>query len=158
MRKSGLYDTIFWVALGMFVCVYAYMKLGIGKFNAPGSGLMPFLLGLLFSLLALYKLVTRILRHGKSEEGTEEEKEAEQQGTVYKKVILVVVAMFAYALLLEPLGFLLITFLWMGFVCKGLGKMGWEVTILIAIITTFSSYLLFQHYLGVRFPRGFFGF
>ena len=51
---------LFWVALGIFVSTYAYIKLGIGKFNAPGSGLMPFLLGILFGLLALYKLVISI--------------------------------------------------------------------------------------------------
>ena len=154
MRKNGLYDTIFWVVLGAFVSVYAYVKLGIGKFNAPGSGLMPFLLGLLFGLLALYKLVTRILRHGEeSEEKPEDGEKADQQGTVYKKVILVVVALFGYAILIEPLGFILTTFLTMTLLFRSAGFKRWSLAAAGSAGVVLITYFLFT-YLGVRFPAG----
>ena len=153
MRKSGLYDTIFWVALGTFVSLYAYVKLGIGKLNAPGSGLMPFLLGLLFGLLALYKLVTRILRQGGSEEKLKEREEADQQGTIYKKVILVVVALFAYAILIEPLGFILTTFFTMTLLFRSAGFKRWSLAAAYSAGVVLITYFLFT-YLGVRFPPG----
>ena len=36
MKKFQLFVTIFWVVLGLFVSVYAYVKLDIGKFHPPG--------------------------------------------------------------------------------------------------------------------------
>ncbi len=153
MRKDGLYDTIFWVVLGAFVSVYAYVKLGIGKFSAPGSGLMPFILGVLFGLLALYKLVTRILRHGESEEKPKEREETDQQGTIYKKVILVVVALFAYAILIEPLGFILTTFFTMTLLFRSAGFKRWSLAVAYSAGVVLITYFLFT-YLGVRFPPG----
>ena len=153
MSRNGLYDTIFWIALGAFVSAFAYIKLGIGKLNAPGSGLMPFLLGLLFGLLALYKLVTRILQHGEGEEKPKEEEEAEQHGVVYKKVILVVVALFAYAILIEPLGFILTTFLTMTLLFRSAGFKQWGLALAYSAGVVLITYFLFT-YLGVRFPPG----
>jgi len=153
MRKDGLYDTIFWVALGAFVSVYAYVKLGIGKFSAPGSGLMPFILGVLFGLLALYRLVTRILRQGESEEKPKKREEADQQGTIYKKVILVVVALFAYAILIEPLGFILTTFFTMTLLFRSAGFKKWSLAAAYSAGVVLITYFLFT-YLGVRFPPG----
>jgi putative tricarboxylic transport membrane protein len=153
MRKDGLYDTIFWVALGAFVSLYASVKLGIGKFSAPGPGLMPFLLGLLFGLLALYKLVTRILRHEEPQEKPKEEKGEDQQETVYKKVIMVVAALFAYAILLEPLGFLPTTFLTMTLLFRSAGFKRWSLAAAYSAGVVLITYFLFT-YLGVRFPPG----
>jgi putative tricarboxylic transport membrane protein len=153
MRKSGLYDTIFWVALGTFVSLYAYVKLGIGKLNAPGSGLMPFLLGLLFGLLALYKLVTRILKHTEPEEKPTEEKEDDEQKTIYKKVIMVVAALFAYAILLEPLGFIFTTFFTMTLLFRSAGFKRWGLAAAYSAGVVVITYFLFT-YLGVRFPPG----
>jgi len=143
----------FWVALGVFVSTFAYIKLGIGKLNAPGPGLMPFLLGLLFGFLALYKLVTRILRHGESEEKPKEEEEAGLHGIVYKKVILVVVALFAYAILIEPLGFILTTFLTMTLLFRSAGFKRWSLAVAYSAGVVLITYFLFT-YLGVRFPPG----
>jgi putative tricarboxylic transport membrane protein len=152
MRKSGFYIAIFWVVLGIFVSVYAYTKLGIGKFNAPGPGLMPFLLGIVFSLLALYKLIAALLGRRESEE-TKEEGEADQHKTVYKKLILVVVAMFAYALLLEPLGFLPTTFITMVLLFRSAGFKRWIIAVTYSGVVVLITYFLFT-YLGVRFPPG----
>jgi len=76
-------------------------------------------------------------------------------GTQWGKMISVLLSLIAYGFLLELMGFLLITFLWMVFMCRGIGKIGGKTTVLIAVITTSSCYLLFEYYLGIRFPRGF---
>jgi putative tricarboxylic transport membrane protein len=153
IRKSDLYATVFWIALGAFVSVWACVKLGIGKFSAPGPGLMPFLLGLLFGLLALYKLVTRMLRHREPEERPKEEEEADHHGVVYKKVVLVVTALFAYAILLEPLGFLPTTFLTMTLLFRSAGFKRWSLAVAYSAGVVLITYFLFT-YLGVRFPPG----
>jgi putative tricarboxylic transport membrane protein len=135
------------------VSVYSCVKLGIGKLNAPGPGLMPFLLGFLFGLLALYKLVTRILRHTQPEERSKEEKEADRDGIAYKKVILVTGALFVYAILLEPLGFILTTFLTMTLLFRSAGFKQWGFAVACSAGVVLITYFLFT-YLGVRFPPG----
>jgi hypothetical protein len=156
MRKSGLYTMLFWVALGIFVSTYAYIKLGIGKFNAPGSGLMPFLLGILFGLLALYKLVMVLLKHGEPEEQqkkAEEEEGAEKTPKLYRKLALIVGALFAYAILIEPLGFILTTFLTMTLLFISAGFKRWGLAVAYSAGVVLITYFLFT-YLGVRFPPG----
>ena len=151
MRKRDLYVVIFWIALGMFISVWAYVKLGIGKLNTPGPGLMPFLLGLLFILLALFAMI-RVLR-GAEQQNTSKEEKSDQHETVYKKVILVVVALFAYAILLEPLGFILTTFLTMTLLFRSAGFERWIIAATYSGVVVLITYFLFT-YLGVRFPPG----
>jgi putative tricarboxylic transport membrane protein len=153
MRKSSLYTMVFWVALGAFVSVWSYVKLGIGRFNAPGSGLMPFLLGVLFGLLALYKLVMALLKHGEPEELPKEGERAEQSPTLYRKLALVVGALFAYAILIEPLGFLPTTFLTMTLLFRSAGFKRWSLAAAYSAGVVLITYFLFT-YLGVRFPPG----
>lgn len=151
MKKHDFYAAIFWIALGIFVSIYAYAKLGIGTLNAPGPGLMPFILGILFSILALFALI-RILRRRGQQNRTKED-ESDQHETVYKKVILVVVALFAYALLLEPLGFILTTFLTMTLLFRSAGFKRWIIAAAYSGVVVLITYFLFT-YLGVRFPPG----
>jgi putative tricarboxylic transport membrane protein len=153
MKRNSLYTMIFWVALGVFVSVWSYVKLGIGKFNTPGSGLMPFLLGILFSLLALYKLIMALLKRGESEELPREEEEAEQSPKLYRKLALVVLGLFAYAILIEPLGFLPTTFLTMTLLFKSSGFKRWSLAATYSAGVVLITYFLFT-YLGVRFPPG----
>jgi len=150
MKKYDLYAVIFWIAFGMFMSVYAYVKLGIGKLNTPGSGLFPFLLGLLFTLLAIPALL-RILKQ--REQQDEPKEESGPHETVYGKVVLVVVALFAYAILLEPLGFILTTFFTMILLFRSAGFKRWVVATGYAAIVVLITYFLFT-YLGVRFPPG----
>ena len=153
MRKRDLIAVVFWVALGLFVSIWSYAKLGIGKFNAPGSGLFPFALGILFTVLALYRLLMRALpASGESAEVSAQE-ESNEGGVRYKKLIFVMVAMFGYALLLEPLGFLITTFLAMTILFQSAGVSRWSRAALYAVIVVLITYFLFT-YLGVRFPPG----
>ena len=152
MRKRDLYIVVFWIAFGVFISVWAYLKLGIGKLNAPGSGLMPFLLGLLFSLLSLCALI-RLIRHKDQNGITKQEKKRGSREIVYGKVALAVAALFAYALLLEPLGFILTTFLTMTLLFWSAGVKKWVISGAYSGAVVAITYFLFT-YLGVRFPPG----
>lgn len=151
MKKGELYAAVFWIAFGLFISIYAYVKLGIGKLNTPGSGLFPFSLGLLFSILAVPALI-RILRQ-REQKGKPEEKEPDRGETVYGKVILVIVTLFAYAILLEPLGFILTTFFVMTLLFRSAGFKRWIIAITYSGVVVLITYFLFT-YLGVRFPPG----
>ncbi len=151
MRKRDLYIVIFWITFGMFISIWAFVKLSIGKLNAPGPGLVPFILGILFTLLAVFAMI-RILRKKGQVNGLKEDG-SDQHETIYKKVILVIVALFAYAILLEPLGFILTTFLTMTLLFRSAGIKRWVIAAVYSGIVVLITYFLFT-YLGVRFPPG----
>jgi len=153
MRKRDILVVVFWVALGLFVTIWSYAKLGIGKLNTPGSGLMPFVLGLLFTVLALYRLIRRALPSSAEEVEVSSPEESGEQGVDYKKLVYAMAAMFAFAILIEPLGFIITTFLTMLVLFRSSGYSRWSVAALYAAIIVLITYLLFT-YLGTRFPPG----
>jgi hypothetical protein len=155
MKKYQLFVTIFWIALGLFISVYSYTKLNIGKLDSPGAGMMPFLLGIIFSGLAIYKLIASSMRNDVSEELPKEtdKKPAEESKIHFNKPVLIVAALFAYALLLEPLGFIPTTFLTMTILFRSAGFKKWHIAAICSGIVVIITYFLFT-YLGVRFPAG----
>jgi putative tricarboxylic transport membrane protein len=148
MKKYQLCAAVFWVALGLFVSFYSY-RLGLGSITNPGPGLYPFCLGIVFLAIALIVLTQIVIKAG------EHETEKEKQPANLSKVIAVLVVLFAYALLLEVLGYQLTTFAALAVLFRigGLKKviqiLGYSAAIVII------TYLLFT-YLGVQFPPGVF--
>jgi hypothetical protein len=66
---------------------------------------------------------------------------------------LSIVSLIVYALLMEFIGFNLMTLAWMIFTCRWIGKLRWRTTILISVLTVVGTYVL-SYYLGIRFPLG----
>ena len=63
-------------------------------------------------------------------------------------------ALFAYGLLLMPLGFMLTTLLVLGFLFRCIAGLGWVVSLGSTVAATVASYLLFSVWLKVPFPPG----
>lgn len=59
---------------------------------------------------------------------------------------------------LKDLGFVLATFFVTTCFCRLMNKPKWWVTLLVALVTTASFYILFQVWLEAQLPRGFLGF
>jgi hypothetical protein len=79
-------------------------------------------------------------------------------GTKWWNILSVIFSMIGYAFLINFLGFRLVTFLWTGFMCRGVGRMGWKATSFTSVVTTIFSTLLFEYGLSIRLPRGILGF
>lgn len=148
MKKSQLYLAAFWVALGLFVCLYTY-RLGLGQVTNPGPGLYPFCVGVVFLALACGILAQTLFKT------VRQEKEKDEQSPDLRKVVIAVIVLFAYAFLLEALGYLLVTFVVLAVLFR-LGGYN-KVTPIVgySLATVIVSYLLFT-YLGVQFPPGVF--
>jgi putative tricarboxylic transport membrane protein len=149
MKKYPIYVILFWLALGIFVSAYSYFKLGLGKLHNPGPGLMPFLLGLLFSIISFYLLMSSLFKRDKEEETLKEE----QRQIYFRKVILVLASLFFYGLFLETLGFLIVTLITMTILFWTMGFVRWRSLGVASCLTVLVTYFLFT-YLGVRFPAG----
>jgi hypothetical protein len=149
MKKYPIYVIVFWLALGIFVSAYSYLKLGLGKLHTPGPGMMPFLLGLLFSIISFYLLVNSLFKRSMEDKTIKEE-----QGQINsRKVILVLASLFFYGLFLETLGYLIVTLITMTILFWTMGLVRWRSLGVASCLTVLVTYFLFT-YLGVRFPAG----
>jgi hypothetical protein len=149
MKKYPIYLIVFWLALGIFVSAYSYLKLGLGKLHTPGPGMMPFLLGLLFSIISFYLLVNSLFKRS-----MEDKTITEEQGQINsRKVILVLASLFFYGLFLETLGYLIVTLITMTILFWTMGLVRWRSLGVASCLTVLVTYFLFT-YLGVRFPAG----
>ncbi|MDA8124371.1 MAG: tripartite tricarboxylate transporter TctB family protein [Deltaproteobacteria bacterium] len=150
MQRYDRLGGLLWMAIGMAIGVES-IRLGTGSVSAPGPGLIPLGCGLLLLLLGM---VLFIFNYGTTASPPTVCKE---QAISWKKLILALGYLAGYALLLEVLGFLLVTVLWVGANCR-LGNMNWKKTVAVAVTATLSSFFIFEYCLKIRFPRGSFGF
>jgi putative tricarboxylic transport membrane protein len=156
VKKYPLYITLVWAGLGLFVSIYAY-KMGLGKLSVPGAGFMPFWLGIIIACLAFYKLITEFLMHADGKQAKEEDiSPGAEKSTGLLKLAFIAIVLFAYAFVLEPLGYIITTFLALILLLRFAGFTRWILIVVYSAIIVGVSYFMF-HYLGVMLPPGVFG-
>jgi putative tricarboxylic transport membrane protein len=149
MRKKDKTSSIlfFFIGIGFIV---GGIKMGLGPLNSPGAGFFPAAIGGIFSILSLSLLITA--SRGKSRE---EQSEPFWKGEKsWVKVSLALLALVFYMFFLEYLGYILTTVLFTFFLLKYVGRKGWVVSIITAVLVSLGSYALFKIALGVPLPRG----
>jgi putative tricarboxylic transport membrane protein len=152
-----IYDRVgglIWLLLGVGFCIGS-VRLDLGSLEMPGPGFIPFLSG---ALLALTGLV--LLLFPSPYESTEKEKlEIEDRGGLkkhWKKFIFVLLALFSYLFLLEILGFLITSFLFLFFLLKLTEPKGWVRPLFYSGGVIILSYIIFILILECPFPIGIF--
>ena len=150
------YDRIFsfiWIALGVAQCVES-VNFGLGSVSEPGTGFMPFVMGLVIILLAVSLLIEATFTLKKSPPP----KTSLWAEVHWKRVAYITLLLLAYSFLLPKLGYILATFLVMVFLLKSGEPVKWPAAILVGALTSGLSYLIFGIWLSVSFPRGMFSF
>ncbi len=145
MKKYEIFPIIFWILLSLFVMALS-SKLAPGRLHDSGPGFMPFLSGLMLLIISFYLLIKSIKM------GRRNEKKEKSQIN-FKKLSLVLASLFAYALLLETLGFLINTTLVLILLFRTAGFRKWSTIILASGLTVLLTYFVFTFF-GVRFPMG----
>jgi putative tricarboxylic transport membrane protein len=148
MRKMDRISSIVWLLLSFIMCVESY-RVGLGSLRKPGSGFLFFGAGVFLGLMSLIVL----LRSAGIRKPGESEKPIFGQANIVK-VVLVLAALFAYALLMEPLGFVPATFLLFAFLLGVIEKKGLLFTGLVSLAVTFATLLIFDTWLKSQLPRG----
>lgn len=143
MKTSDVGSSIFLMATGGFMAWQAD-KLSLGSFRRPGPGFFPFWVGLLLTGMAVVILVQAV----KGKPGVSE------PGSSKSKVILALVAIFVYAFVLEPVGYLLSTFFLMFLLLKMMEKKVCWFAPAAACLITLISYVIFKVWLKVLLPYG----
>ena len=150
MTKYDRISTLFLVGLAIAVSLES-IRIGPGSLSNPGPGLIPLGCGLVLGILSLVGFFRTFVRPSS-------EVLRENAVKLGGSTIAALASMLVFAFLIDTLGFLIVTFLWMGFVCRWIGRLGWKVTIFTSVVTPFCTWLLFVYLLEIRFPRGILSF
>jgi len=148
MDKGDLRSGIFWLIVSIFIIVQSY-GLGLGALNHPGPGFLFFFTGIFLGILSL-SLVGEAWRKRRAEGISQRIFEKVN----IRKILFVMIGVFLYALLLEKVGFIVMTIALLVFIFGFIEKRGWLYTALASVMITSAAYLLFQAWLKTQLPRG----
>ena len=119
--------------------------------TGPGSGFLPFWLGLAMAVLAAMLLVGATRRPDPGPSWL-------PSGRPLVRLIVVIVATTAFVWLLPVLGMTLATFLFLIGLLRFLEGHTWVATVGVAVAASAANWLVFTHWLHVPFPIGVLGF
>lgn len=151
VNRDQVSSSLFFL-LGLLICLYS-LRYKIGSLAAPGSGLMPFLTGAAMCFLALVGLVHATLRGQRGEQWRSLFK-----GLAWRRSLLTLAALLGFQLLMKPIGFIPATVLFIGFLLRAIIPQRWTVVVVVSLLTTLFSYLVFEVWLQAQLPKGFWGF
>jgi putative tricarboxylic transport membrane protein len=138
---------------GLFLIIFSgavvseAVQLEIGTPQSPGSGFMIFGAASVLGLLALRQFIKSLYSKGR-------EAGRASEGIHWKRIVLVILANILYIFLLQTVGYLLCTFLLMGFLFQVHEERRWFSAVWGAALTSFLSYLVFSRMLQLHLPRG----
>jgi putative tricarboxylic transport membrane protein len=138
-------------AAGLAICLGA-VRYRLGTFAQPDSGLVPFLAGARICLFCAIGFIQATARRSRGVGWV-----SPFTGVFWEKVLAVAVALVAYVLLLKPLGFLLCTALFVGYLLRAIEPQRWTIVVSVAVITALASYGMFELWLHAQLPKGFLG-
>lgn len=144
MKKSGFIATIPLLAFACGAFIEA-RKLPFGSLSSPRAGFFPLILSALLAVFSL-PLLLESLKEREARSGL-------RPGT-WKRVGLTLGALFAYGFLFESLGYIVTTFLFVGFLLRAVDRQGWLRAFTVAFCASLASYLLFGLLLRSPLPAG----
>jgi len=152
MKNRDLVSSIIWMALGgLFVA--GALQQGLMRRGVPGPGFLPFFSGLALIFVSVFVFIPALSKR-EMREGSNFFPERDS----FRKILLALIALFAFGIAMEYAGYLLTTFLFMFFVARIMEPKGWRTIAVLAFLTAVLSYLLFVVLLEVQLPKGLLGF
>lgn len=146
MRKINIYTSLCLTAIAAAICAGS-LELLVYTARGPGPGFMGFTTGGILLLLSLHLFVKSLCSRERGGARDPRPKNA----TV---PLAIVGSLVVYAVLLEPLGFILDSFLLVSFLFAVSRTMKWYVVVASSLSLVLGSYLLFAVLLGVGLPAG----
>jgi len=141
-----------WVFIGVAICL-ASLQYRIGTLSSPGSGFMPFLSGLAIGFFSIIGFIHATIRKNRGEVW-----DSFLKAVRWEKALIIIISLFAYGLLLGPIGFFLCTLLFIGFLLRVIVPQRWLLVIGGSLLITVASYVVFEVLLKAQLPKGFLGF
>lgn len=154
MKHRVAIDGLVWVLLGIGICLGS-VKLKLGDLHIPGPGFLPFLSGVSLGIFGLILTFSAAFaKSGEGEEAAYEESRAKWERKKFLNPLITLLILFAYLVLLDPLGFILTTFICLFFWFKLSAPKKWLMPLILSVSASVLSYLLFSVWLQCQFPKG----
>ncbi len=152
MRNTDRSSSLFWLIVGIGIAISS-LKYGFGNLHEPGPGFITFFAGAILIILSL-ALFLSSLRDQKDRSGFQ----SLWAGLDPGKVLYVIVLLVAYTFLVKPLGFLISTFLLLFLLFRVKGTYRLKTVLLMSLLVTAGSYIVFEIWLKAQLPKGVLGF
>ncbi len=136
------------MAVGIFISVKSF-ELGVGGLHQPGAGFFPLVGGILLTAFSVILLVQSISVKVKSTGAATQDGGGNPRLAVYAFCAVVV-----YALVFEPLGYILSTFFLVIFLLRIVTPKKWWITVVTSAIISLASYFIFTVLLHSELPEG----
>jgi putative tricarboxylic transport membrane protein len=150
MKKLDQFGSYICLGIAALV-IWQSSIIPMGSIRQPGPGFLPFWVGVILALLS----VILWFQAGYRKPAAELVRFLSGEGK-WPYVAAAGIALLIYAFLLEPLGFIISTFLLLIFLFRIIGKQKWWVGVTGSLLVTFFTHLIFKVALKVQLPRGFF--
>jgi len=151
-KQTGMSEGIFWVVIGGIICVLA-SGYGLGSFRAPAPGFVAFLSGILIGGVGAVMILSRSISTGHAKETTRGAGLGVPTASL-SRLVYTMIFLTAYAILMDPLGYIVSTFLAMFGLFFNWEKKNWFWSSFFSITVSLASYLVFEVWLHCQLPRG----
>lgn len=152
MEQRDRISSLVMLVLSFLVCVESYrLRLGIGGWHEPGPGFFPFWGAVIMGVLSFLGYL-KALRTKGADIGPWYSREK------WKKVLLILAILVAYAFVLERVGFVVSTFLLLFVLFKVVEDQGWWLAVGGSLAVAIVSYGIFDRWLRLQLPKAFWGF
>jgi putative tricarboxylic transport membrane protein len=148
LNNSELWGGLIGLGLGVFV-IRSGLKLKLGSINDPGSGYVLFYTGILMCVFAATIIVAAITEGGPTFG-------SRWEGTRWTKPLLVIGCLTAFAVALDPLGFLLSSIPLLLLLLRVIDPVRWTLAIPIAVFAPLGVWWVLKRMLLIQLPSGIF--
>lgn len=150
--RTDYFNGILFLVISVLICFGSH-RFHYGNVHNPGPGFLPFWLGVTLGFLSILLLIQTYLRSNETPSLGKLLKEKVR----WDKVAIVLISLILYAVLVEILGFFLLTFLFIVSLMRFIDPLSWKKVIGWALLGSTGSYLIFEVFMKLRLPKGFLG-
>lgn len=141
-RTIGIFAIVIAVPTGIAAWNY-----GIGTPRSPGAGFWPLLVVVLMSALALRQIILPEGEHTASQGVPEPESRWFRLGVAFVTIV-------AYIVMLEPVGYVLTTTLFLLAQLRVVESRSWRLSLITSVTAAVLSFVIFRILLKVPLPEG----
>ncbi len=146
LRRAELWGGLFWLGVGAFVTWQGWL-LELGTLREPGSGFVFFWLGLIISAFAVFIAIGGVRGRGPLLGDL-------WRGARWRNVLLVILALIAFAFLFERLGFVICSLALLLFLMTVVDPVRPVLSIPISAIAAVGVWYVLEKMLLVQLPKG----
>jgi hypothetical protein len=151
MKTLDRTSSLFWLLVSTSVFAES-LRIGIGTVQNPGMGFVTFGASGILGILSLALFLQASFR--------KEDRPHKPffAGTLWRRVLFVLLALAVYARVMPDLGYLISTFVLMSLLFWVLERGRTGLVLLYALLATLVTHLVFSKWLNCQFPHGLLGF